>query len=87
MQTSSPDFFAELDVERVPVPTHYVRTQFTDDENVTDPATNVEEAIWVPIPTTDPLEYAEALQVVLENYCDTEDSGRSRSWIETVIRS
>lgn len=80
------DFFDQLDVDRVPVPTHYLRMQMIDDENHTYPVTNIEEEIWVPVPTRDPLEYANAIKTVLENYYDTEFSGRSRVWIETQVR-
>lgn len=86
-RTLRTDFFEQLGVERVPVPTHYIRHQFTDDENKNYLPTDIEDDIWVPVATTSPEEYAEALQVVLENYSDTESSGRFRVWIETLIRS
>lgn len=82
----STDFFDQLDVERVPVPTHHIRVQYVDSEGFPEPASDVASELWDPVATTDPAEYAEALQVVLENYHENEES-RSRSWIETIVRS
>lgn len=81
----------DLGVERLVVPTHYVREQyiFTDDPGLPDivtPASNVDEDdVWMPIPSRSPQEYTDAIALVLELYYEDIDQIH-RVWIETRCR-
>jgi len=80
-----------LGVERLVVPTHYVREQYLLADHpglpdIVNPATNVDEDdVWMPIPSRSRQEYTDAIALVLELYHrDIEQT--HRVWIETRLR-
>ncbi len=74
----------DLDVTKLPVPTHYVRQQFMSTDGFKDLPTNVSEEHWEPVLTRAPEEYIEAIAVALELFYENNDV-RHRAWVETVV--
>lgn len=74
----------DLDVAKLPVPTHYVRWQFMSADGYKEPPANVPEEHWEPVLTRAPEEYTEAIAVALELFYETEEV-RHRTWVETWV--
>jgi hypothetical protein len=73
-----------LDVEKLPVPTCYVRQQMVGADGFKEIPSNVSEEHWEPLLTRAPEEYTEAIAIALELFYETEEV-RNRTWVETWI--